>query len=115
MKLASGAPEISITLSCGVATAEGSESIDSVLARADAALYRAKRAGRNRVVSAGTQRESESGRILLEAAARGTSEGLQLMLNVIAMLVSFVALVALLNGGFGAIHRTRASMRHGAV
>ncbi len=42
---------------------------------------------------------------LLEAAARGTSEGLQLMLNVIAMLVSFVALVALLNGGFGAIHR----------
>ena len=40
---------------------------------------------------------------LLEAAARGTSEGLQLMLNVIAMLVSFVALVALLNGGFGAV------------
>jgi concentrative nucleoside transporter, CNT family len=42
---------------------------------------------------------------LLDAAARGTSEGLNLMLNVIAMLVSFVALVALLNGGFGAIHR----------
>ena len=42
---------------------------------------------------------------LLDAAARGTSEGLHLMLNVIAMLVSFVALVALLNGGFGAIHR----------
>jgi len=42
---------------------------------------------------------------LLEAAARGTSEGLNLMLNVIAMLVSFVALVALLNGGFGAVHR----------
>src|SRR5918998_237040 len=41
---------------------------------------------------------------LLDAAARGTSEGLHLMLNVIAMLVSFVALVALLNGGFGAIH-----------
>ena len=38
---------------------------------------------------------------LLDAAARGTSEGLHLMLNVIAMLVSFVALVALLNGGFG--------------
>ena len=37
---------------------------------------------------------------LLDAAARGTSEGLNLMLNVIAMLVSFVALVALLNGGF---------------
>jgi concentrative nucleoside transporter, CNT family len=42
---------------------------------------------------------------LLDAAARGTSEGLQLMLNVIAMLVSFVALVALLNGGFAAVHR----------
>jgi CNT family concentrative nucleoside transporter len=42
---------------------------------------------------------------LLDAAARGTGEGLNLMLNVIAMLVSFVALVALLNGGFGAIHR----------
>ena len=42
---------------------------------------------------------------VLDAAARGTSEGLQLMLNVIAMLVSFVALVALLNGGFGAVHR----------
>ena len=42
---------------------------------------------------------------LLDAAARGTGEGLTLMLNVIAMLVSFVALVALINGGFGAIHR----------
>ena len=42
---------------------------------------------------------------LLDAAARGTGEGLNLMLNVIAMLVSFVALVALVNGGFGAIHR----------
>src|SRR3954471_23569329 len=41
---------------------------------------------------------------LLDAAARGTSEGLNLMLNVIAMLVSFVALVALLNGGFAAVH-----------
>ena len=44
---------------------------------------------------------------LVDAAARGTSEGLQLMLNVIAMLVSFVALVALLNGGFGAVHGCR--------
>jgi CNT family concentrative nucleoside transporter len=41
---------------------------------------------------------------LLDAAARGTGEGLQLMLNVIAMLVSFVALVALVNGGFAAVH-----------
>jgi concentrative nucleoside transporter, CNT family len=42
---------------------------------------------------------------LLDAAARGTSEGLNLMLNVIAMLVSFVALVALVNGGFAAVHQ----------
>jgi CNT family concentrative nucleoside transporter len=41
---------------------------------------------------------------ILEAAARGTSEGLQLMLNVVAMLIAFVALVALLNGGFGWVH-----------
>jgi concentrative nucleoside transporter, CNT family len=41
---------------------------------------------------------------LVDAAARGTGEGLHLMLNVMAMLVSFIALVALLNGMFGAIH-----------
>lgn len=41
---------------------------------------------------------------LLEAAARGTSEGLILMLNVVAMLIAFVALVALANGGFGWVH-----------
>jgi concentrative nucleoside transporter, CNT family len=41
---------------------------------------------------------------ILEAAARGTSEGLHLMLNVVAMLIAFVALVALMNGGFGWIH-----------
>src|SRR6478609_1363004 len=41
---------------------------------------------------------------ILEAAARGTSEGLHLMLNVVAMLIAFVALVALLNGGFGWVH-----------
>jgi CNT family concentrative nucleoside transporter len=41
---------------------------------------------------------------VLDAATRGTGEGLHLMLNVIAMLVAFVALVALLNGLFGVIH-----------
>ena len=41
---------------------------------------------------------------VVDAAARGTGEGLHLMLNVIAMLVSFIALVALVNGGFGLIH-----------
>jgi concentrative nucleoside transporter, CNT family len=41
---------------------------------------------------------------VLDAASRGTSEGLHLMLNVIAMLVSFIALIALLNGGMAWIH-----------
>lgn len=41
---------------------------------------------------------------LVDAAARGTGEGLHLMLNVIAMLVSFIALVALLNGAMGWVH-----------
>jgi CNT family concentrative nucleoside transporter len=38
---------------------------------------------------------------LLEAAARGTQEGLTLALNVAAMLISFVALIACLNGVLG--------------
>ncbi len=41
---------------------------------------------------------------VLDAAARGTTEGLHLMLNVIAMLISFIALIALTNGLFGWIH-----------
>ena len=41
---------------------------------------------------------------VVAAAARGTSEGLNLMLNVIAMLISFIALIYLVNGGFGWIH-----------
>ena len=41
---------------------------------------------------------------LVDAAARGTGEGLHLMLNVIAMLVSFIALIAMLNGGMGWVH-----------
>src|SRR5438067_8587177 len=41
---------------------------------------------------------------VLDAAARGTGEGLHLMLNVIAMLISFIALIALVNVAFGWIH-----------
>src|SRR6266704_6725887 len=41
---------------------------------------------------------------VVDAAARGTSEGLSLMLNVIAMLGSFVALIYLVDGGFGWVH-----------
>ena len=41
---------------------------------------------------------------IVDAAARGTGEGLHLMLNVIAMLISFIALVALMNGAMAGIH-----------
>jgi len=40
---------------------------------------------------------------VLDAAADGTSAGLKLYLNVVAMLIAFVALVALVNWGLGAI------------
>ncbi len=45
---------------------------------------------------------------VVDAAARGTSEGLHLMLNVIAMLISFIALIALVNGLFGFLHGLQA-------
>ncbi len=41
---------------------------------------------------------------VIDAAGRGTSEGLQLALNVGAMLISFLALVALLNALLGLVH-----------
>jgi CNT family concentrative nucleoside transporter len=41
---------------------------------------------------------------VVDAASRGTGEGLHLMLNVIAMLISFIAIVALINGAFGWVH-----------
>jgi diguanylate cyclase (GGDEF)-like protein len=42
---------IPLTTSIGVAVADGSEDIDALMARADEALYRAKRHGRNRVAA----------------------------------------------------------------
>ena len=48
---------------------------------------------------------------VVDAAARGTSEGLNLMLNVIAMLISFIALIALVNGGFAPFTATSAGSR----
>jgi CNT family concentrative nucleoside transporter len=41
---------------------------------------------------------------VIDAAGRGTSEGLQLALNVGAMLISFLALVALVNAVLGLLH-----------
>jgi len=41
---------------------------------------------------------------LLEAIARGTTDGLHLALNVGAMLIAFIALIALLNGMLGGTH-----------
>jgi CNT family concentrative nucleoside transporter len=45
----------------------------------------------------------ESSHNVLEAAANGTSDGLKLAVNVGAMLISFIALVSLLNGIIGLI------------
>jgi CNT family concentrative nucleoside transporter len=42
---------------------------------------------------------------LLGAVARGTTDGLILALNIAAMLISFIALVALANGLLGGIHK----------
>jgi PleD family two-component response regulator len=43
-----------VTFSAGVALGEPGEAMEKVLARADAALYEAKRQGRNRTVVADT-------------------------------------------------------------
>jgi diguanylate cyclase (GGDEF)-like protein len=45
--------EIPISVSAGVAAWESGDTAETLLARADAALYRAKDAGRNRVIVAG--------------------------------------------------------------
>jgi CNT family concentrative nucleoside transporter len=47
---------------------------------------------------------SEKEENLLGAIARGTTDGLHLALNVAAMLISFIALIALTNGILGGIH-----------
>jgi CNT family concentrative nucleoside transporter len=41
---------------------------------------------------------------VLEATAKGTTDGLHLALNVGAMLISFLALIALINGLMGGLH-----------
>ncbi|MBE7542665.1 MAG: NupC/NupG family nucleoside CNT transporter [Bryobacteraceae bacterium] len=41
---------------------------------------------------------------VIDAAARGAGEGLQLALNIAGMLIAFLALIALVNGMFGWVH-----------
>src|ERR1700728_3947581 len=53
-----------------------------------------------RVVMSAEEKEEN----LLGAISRGTTDGLQLALNIAAMLISFLALIALVNGICGGIH-----------
>jgi CNT family concentrative nucleoside transporter len=48
--------------------------------------------------------EAEKKENLLGAVARGTTDGLHLALNIAAMLISFLALIALTNGIMGGVH-----------
>ena len=57
-----------------------------------------------RVVMSEEEVETEKQENLLGAIARGTTDGLHLALNIAAMLISFLALIALLNGILGGIH-----------
>src|SRR5215467_8675242 len=57
-----------------------------------------------RVVMSEEEKETEKEENLLGAIARGTTDGLYLALNIAAMLISFLALIALTNGIFGGIH-----------
>jgi len=47
---------------------------------------------------------------IIDAASRGAADGLHLALNVAAMLIAFIALIAMVNGILGAIHGVRGLM-----
>jgi len=57
-----------------------------------------------RVVMSEDEMAAEKSENLLGAIARGTTDGLHLSLNIAAMLISFLALIALMNGLLGGIH-----------
>ena len=57
-----------------------------------------------RVVMSEEEVELEKNQNLLGAIARGTTDGLHMALNIAAMLISFLALVALFDGLMGGIH-----------
>jgi len=57
-----------------------------------------------RVVMSETEEEQEKQENLLGAIARGTGDGLHMALNIGAMLIAFLALIALVDGILGGIH-----------
>ncbi|HEY4842409.1 MAG TPA: NupC/NupG family nucleoside CNT transporter [Terriglobales bacterium] len=57
-----------------------------------------------RVVMSEDEVEREKNENLLGAIARGTTDGLHMALNIAAMLISFLALIALLDGIMGGVH-----------
>ena len=63
-----------------------------------------------RVVMSEEETEAEKSENLLGAIARGTTDGLYLSLNIAAMLISFLALIALSNGILGWIHNGMAHL-----
>jgi concentrative nucleoside transporter, CNT family len=58
-----------------------------------------------KVVMSAEEEDREKRENLLGAIARGTGDGLHMALNIGAMLIAFLALVALFDGIFGGIHR----------
>ena len=58
-----------------------------------------------RVVMSAEEEEAEHKENLLGAIARGTGDGLHMALNIGAMLIAFLALIALVDGIMGGIHR----------
>ena len=57
-----------------------------------------------RVVMSAEEEKAEREENLLGAIARGTTDGLHLALNIAAMLISFLALIALTDGILGGVH-----------
>jgi concentrative nucleoside transporter, CNT family len=57
-----------------------------------------------RVVMNEGEESAEKQENLLGAVARGTTDGLHMALNIAAMLISFLALIALVNGILGGVH-----------
>jgi concentrative nucleoside transporter, CNT family len=66
-----------------------------------------------RVVMSEDEEKKEKEENLLGAVARGTTDGLHLALNIAAMLISFLALIALTNGILGGMHNWLAA--HGIL